>query len=514
MDVWRSTTRRPNGAACRRAWTKELSIVGADCGGEEAAAIYSLIGPTKLSGLDSKLYLRAVLTEIADHPISRIEELLPWNVAHSPLDPLPWGSSTATAAAGLPICSSRTKTRGVQSPHFHIRGFAMPDIPLRIPAIPVKEQLQSVHSIAAAPTSVVLFVGRTPVVPPGAADPILVNNVSAFEQQFGSLDSAYPLTYALWLFFVNGGPQALVLSTGAGTTSPSPDPRITVLSAIETPFNILVVPPDQLNGDLTPDVMNAALAACVAHRAMLILDVPAAWSTRAARGDLAFTPAELVLTPASSLSNCALYFPRVELPDPLNEIATITFGAAALVAAAWTQTDASHGIWKPPASIALFGITALTANVTDVQQNILNPLGINVIRIFPGKGTLVWGARTLSADQQYQYISVRRLQLYLESSLQAGLQWTTFEPNSQPLWSAVTSEANAFLMGLFHQGAFVGSTPSEAFVIRCNSNTTTAQDIANGKLNVVVGFAPLKAAEFIVISLQFLAGPPEKRLPS
>ena len=388
----------------------------------------------------------------------------------------------------------------------------MYNIPLTLPAVPVNEHSKSGHTIAGALTSAVLFVGRTRVVPAGKTAPISVISFSTFEQQFGNLDCAYPLTYALWLFFANGGQEALVLSVGADTASPPSDPRVTLLSAIKTPFNILVVPPDQLNGDLTPDVMDAALAACVANNAMLILDVPAAWSTRAAKGDVAFTPTEFVLAPALSLSNCALYFPRVELPDPLNEKATITFGAAAAVAAAWTQTDASHGIWKAPANIPLYGITALTANVTEAQQNTLNPLGINVIRTFPGKGTLIWGARSLSADPHYEYISVRRLQLYLESSLQAGLEWATFEPNGQPLWSAVTSVANAFLMGLFLQGAFAGITPSEAFFIRCDSNTTTAQDITNGKLNVVVGFAPLKAAEFIMISLQFLVGHPRSSL--
>jgi phage tail sheath protein FI len=387
----------------------------------------------------------------------------------------------------------------------------MPEIPLqRTPSIPVKK-LTPAHTISAAATSVVLFVGRTPVAIADKYAPVQVNSFTAFQEQFGGLNPAFPLTYALWLFFLNGGHQALVLSTGTDTASPSPDPRITALADLRTPFNILVVLPDQLNGDLSAEVMNAALAACVEQNAMFILDAPAAWSVRASKGDFSFTTEELTLTPASSFSNCALYFPRLELADPLNQQVTITLGTAAPVAAVWTQSDTNHGIWKSPSNIALSGISALTANISDAQQSTLNLLVINAIRTFPGKGTLVWGARTLSADPQYQYISVRRLQFLLESSLQAGLQWATLETNNELLWSAVTSAANAFLTGLFHAGAFVGATTSDAFFIRCDNSTTTAEDIANGKLNLAVGFAPLRPSEFIVLSIQLHVLNPKKR---
>ena len=147
--------------------------------------------------------------------------------------------------------------------------------------------------------------------------------------------------------------------------------------------------------------------------------------------------------------------------------------------------------------------------MTDQRQGVLNPLGVNCLRSFPNFGKpVVFGARTLATtyDQQWTYVPVRRMALFLEQTLYANLKWVIFEPNFQPLWSAITMSINAFMLGLFKQGAFQGDTPNDAFSVQCDSQTTTQADIDNGIVNIVVGFAPLEPAEFVIITIAQLAG--------
>jgi phage tail sheath protein FI len=176
------------------------------------------------------------------------------------------------------------------------------------------------------------------------------------------------------------------------------------------------------------------------------------------------------------------------------------------------RTDAQRGIWKAPAGIdaSLNGVQGLEVILTDAENGMLNPLGINCLRSFPAIGPVVWGARTLrGADQladEYKYLPVRRLALYIEESLFRGLKWVVFEPNDEPLWSQIRLNVGAFMHNLFRQGAFQGKTPRDAYFVKCDSETTTQNDINLGVVNLVVGFAPLKPAEFVIISLQQIAG--------
>ncbi|QMV18121.1 hypothetical protein GOB94_04995 [Granulicella sp. 5B5] len=389
----------------------------------------------------------------------------------------------------------------------------MANISLKHPGVHITTIDTPLDAIASAPTSVTLFIGRTPLASAGSPIPTSVDSFVAFQQLFGALNPAYPLTYALWLFFNNGGAQALVLSTGTGATTPTPDPRLAALAAIDTPFDILILPPDTLNGDLDTVLLNAALALCVQQRAMLLIDAPVAWSTRAKNGDLTFTPADLNLAPAASLSNCALYFPRIEILDPLAPVGIeahpITLTAAPAIAAIWATTDTRTGVWESPAgqSAALNGIASLATPITDTQQGPLNLLGINCLRTFPTLGTLIWGARTLSTqDSNYRYISVRRLALFIESSLLAGLAWTAFKPNDESLWAAIGLKVSPFLTNLWQAGAIAGPTPDQAFFIRRDASTT--QDIDNGIVNIFIGIAPIQPGEFVIIPIQLLAATP------
>ena len=208
--------------------------------------------------------------------------------------------------------------------------------------------------------------------------------------------------------------------------------------------------------------------------------------------------------------NSALFFPRMAVPDPLNPGQTRTIGASGAVAGVFAKTDTQRGVWKAPAgSDAVLGGT-LAAKLTDGQNGQLNVRGVNVLRSFPIYGNLVWGSRTtVGADAQaseWKYIPVRRTALYIEESLYQGLKWVVFEPNDQPLWSSIELNVGSFMDGLFRQGAFAGATPGQAYLVKCDRDTTTQADVDRGIVNILVGFAPLKPAEFVVLKIQQLAG--------
>jgi len=188
-----------------------------------------------------------------------------------------------------------------------------------------------------------------------------------------------------------------------------------------------------------------------------------------------------------------------------------TFVPCGILAGVMARTDAQRGVWKAPAGLdaSLNGVDALQVNLNDAANGILNPLGINCLRSFPS-GRVAWGARTLrGADRdadEYKYIPVRRLALFLEESLYRGTQWVVFEPNDEPLWAQIRLNVGAFMQNLFRQGAFQGRTPREAYLVKCDKETTTQNDINLGIVNILVGFAPLKPAEFVIIKIQQLAG--------
>jgi uncharacterized protein len=171
-------------------------------------------------------------------------------------------------------------------------------------------------------------------------------------------------------------------------------------------------------------------------------------------------------------------------------------------------------VWKAPAGLetTIVGITGVvpTGQMSDMRQGTLNQIAINCLRSFPATGTVVFGARTSvaanPAQQQWKYVPVRRMALFLEQSLYTNLGWVIFEPNDTPLWTAIVASIQAFMLGLFRQGAFQGTKPSDAFQVKCDSQTTTQADIDNGIVNIIVAFAPLQPAEFVVIRISQLAG--------
>jgi hypothetical protein len=210
--------------------------------------------------------------------------------------------------------------------------------------------------------------------------------------------------------------------------------------------------------------------------------------------------------------HAAIFFPRLLEADPLQDNNVGTFVPCGAVAGIFARTDAQRGVWKAPAGqdASVVGIADLSVRLTDSENGELNPLGVNCIRQFPIIGPVLWGSRTLQgADQlasQWKYIPVRRTALYIEESLYRGTKWVVFEPNDEPLWAQIRLNVGAFMHDLFRQGAFQGKTPREAYLVKCDSETTTQNDIDRGVVNILVGFAPLKPAEFVVIQIEQLAG--------
>ncbi len=270
-------------------------------------------------------------------------------------------------------------------------------------------------------------------------------------------------------------------------------------------FNLLCIPEFNDAESERSIVYNEALTLCKARRAMLIVDPPRGWLTCA---DAKSRVGDYVRRDP----NGAIYFPRIIAPDQLDQCRLKDFDPCGAIAGVIARTDSQRGVWKAPAGVeaTLVGVFGLALSITDKENGELNRLGINCLRIFPDAGQVVWGSRTLrGADElsdQWKYLPVRRMALYIEESLYRGTQWVVFEPNEEKSWSQIRISVGAFMQSLFLQGAFQGTTPKNAYFVKCDRETTTQDDIKKGIVNIVVGFAPLKPAEFIIIKIQQIAG--------
>jgi len=274
-------------------------------------------------------------------------------------------------------------------------------------------------------------------------------------------------------------------------------------------FNLLCIPPYNADGNADVGVLAAAGAYCEKRRAMLIVDSPSGWTSIAAANEGFSADPDQV---GYRGRNGALFFPRLKMPNPLENNQLQIFAPCGVAAGLFARTDTERGVWKSPAGIdtSLLGVASLTVPMTDAENGLLNPLGINCLRRFPVYGAISWGARTLrGADaftDEYKYVAVRRTALYIEESLYRALKWVVFEPNDEPLWAQIRLNVGAFMHNLFRQHAFKGQSASDAYYVKCDGQTTTQNDINLGIVNINVGFAPLKPAEFVVLQLQQIAG--------
>ena len=350
------------------------------------------------------------------------------------------------------------------------------------------------HVIAPASTSVTAFLGTAENGP--LDKPIPVHSLGEYQTAFGPTGAGSQMGGAVEQFFANGGTQAWIV-------------RLTSVSAktIRTAETALNAVPDLsmlvMAGVSDRDSLDEASHHCSGRKAFLIAD-----SDPSAK-----TPEDLISWAGQlKLQNpeyAAVYAPWVRFTVPSMPGSLRTFPPSGSIAGIYAQTDTTRGVWHAPAgtNLAISGADSPVLPFSDSQIAPLAAAGVNAIRKLPVYGVVPWGARTLAgASSDFQYVPVRRLASFIERSIEAGTQWAQFEPNAEQLWSEIRLAVSDFLNTLFLAGAFTGNRPQDAYFARCDSTTTTQSDVANGILNILVGFAPLRPAQFVILTIQQFAG--------
>jgi len=275
-------------------------------------------------------------------------------------------------------------------------------------------------------------------------------------------------------------------------------------------FNLMILPEDEEVSEQTMlSLWGPASTYCASRRAFLIVDSPKSWTSGDGRpGVVGETDKINDLRSSIVKDYSAVFYPRLRWSD-MGLTKTVASGGA--VAGLMARTDATRGVWKASAGIeaGFRNVLGVDVKLTDAENGVLNKKGVNCIRVFPN-GIVNWGARTLDGDDdfgsEYKYIPIRRLALMIEESLYRGTRWVVFEGNDEPLWAKIRLNVGAYMMSLFRQGAFQGTNPKDAFFVKCDGETTPQDDINKGIVNIRVGFAPLKPAEFVIITIQQMTG--------
>ncbi len=276
-------------------------------------------------------------------------------------------------------------------------------------------------------------------------------------------------------------------------------------------FNLLYVPPPDYTtwqswaaGDDYSTLLDAAAAFCQSSNAFLICDPLPSWSTHVQAGTAnAIDVSDLGIV-GDAAEYGAVYFPN---PD-MGSTRPTPYPVGGIVAGITAHTDATRGVWKAPAGqkAAVMGATGLPVGITPSDRGILNSGAINAFKTIHEVGTVIWGARTLAGadvlDSDYKYINVRRLTSYIELSLVQGTQWAVFEPNDETLWASLQSSITAFMSELWRQGALAGTSQKDAFSVQVGASTTSRDDQRAGRVNIIVSFAPVYPAEFIILYIE------------
>ncbi|MFC7234661.1 phage tail sheath family protein [Halosegnis marinus] len=344
-------------------------------------------------------------------------------------------------------------------------------------------------SVEGVPTGTVGFVGETET---GPSEPRLVRGFGEFEALYGGYGTGAPpaathLAYAVDGFFRNGGRRCYVARVAAGTAAAvrgdgTPATGLAALAGVDE-VAVVCVPAQATNPDLAAVVTNHCETA---GDRFAVLAAP--------NEDPAATTAPL------RSRDAALYVPWLDVATP-DGGGTVTVPPVGHVAGVYARTDAERGVHKAPANEQVRGIVGLAADIDDGTGGLLTTRGVNPVRSFPDRGVRVWGARTLAEDPTWRYVPVRRLALYFEESMTAWLRWTETEPNDERTRERVASGLSNFLALAWRDGALAGETPERAFFVRCDRSTTTAADVAAGRLVAEVGFAPTRPAEFVALRL-------------
>jgi len=362
------------------------------------------------------------------------------------------------------------------------------------PGVFIEEVAFRSKSISGCSTSTAAFVGETET---GALEEVrLITSYAEFEQYYGRPLKGRGLARSVQLFFSNGGTRVYILRVVADPGVELDDRHyqqaFRFLDALDD-ISLIAVP-----GVGTPTMLEFAAAYCRKRGdCFYIADLPASVNT--------VTDAQQAMKSLREHSSyAALYFPWLRIKD-MNTASIVTAPPSGAVAGVYARFDATRGVWKAPAGseATVRGVSGLSVSISNKQQDLLNPLGLNVLRDNVVRDIVVWGARTLATrDPEFRYVSVRRLAIYLEQSIKQGIQWAVFEPNAEALWSQLRLQIGDFLHRTFIAGAFTGSKADEAYFVKCDPGTTTQTDIDNGVVNILVGFAPLRPAEFVIFRIQ------------
>jgi phage tail sheath protein FI len=349
---------------------------------------------------------------------------------------------------------------------------------IEYPGVYVEEFPLGVAPIAGVETSTTGFIGAVGSAEPCA--PVHVKSLVEFERAFARVEAGSGLGVAVARFFENGGSDAWVVGLPDDVALSAGLER---LDAVET-LSLLCLP-----GETDIDVLRVAIEYAERKRAFALIDPPVA----DINGAITYVEA----LAQSGSANAAVYFPPFEGGDP----------PSGAVAGVYARIDRERGVWKAPAGeeASLRGKGAPAVDLSDAESSMLNSAAVNAIRRFPEKGVLVWGARTIQGAEQggseWKYVPVRRLGLYIEHSIDHGTQWAVSEPNDESTWAKLRQQIGLFLTDLFRSGAFAGRTPDESYFVHCGNDTMTQDDIDHGRLNMVIGIAPLKPAEFVILRI-------------
>jgi phage tail sheath protein FI len=391
------------------------------------------------------------------------------------------------------------------------------------PGIYVEEVSGGARPIESVGTSTAGFVGTAPDGNARRNEAVAVNSWSEFLRVFvGESQLSTPLSRAVYGFFDNGGGRCYVVNIAPGEPLAGKGRQRGGLRLLEAIDEVAIVAAPGYTDVVSYEDM---LAHCeLMGDRMAILDgpesvidverltrvgsatVPA--KVKKAEGDAANAPGteeNTGLRPRQS-DYGSFYFPWIVVRDPLTGEITST-PPSGHMAGVWARTDTLRGVHKAPANEPVRGAVDLTYRVTKVEQDVLNPQGVNCIRHFPAEGIRVWGARTLAAGaSEWRYLNVRRLFNMLKESIADGTRWIVFEPNDNLLWKSIRRDINAFLTRVWRDGALMGRTPQEAFFVKCDEETNPPDVRDAGQVVTVIGVAPVKPAEFVIFKISQSAG--------
>lgn len=375
----------------------------------------------------------------------------------------------------------------------------MPNI-FRTPGVYIQELGTSTPPIIGTSTSTAVVIGTFPKGPQNT--PTNIRSLQAFDDTYDGLKTDQLSSLNAKQYFDNGGKNLWVISTG---TRPSKTASALVkglarLSKIPE-WNILFIPETTLLPVReAAKVFQSALPLIQLHRALFLLDLPQPDPLRPTVNHLiTWVRAQTAL----QHPNMILYYPRVQVRSPMAASGTIAIPASGTMAGVFARIDSTRGIWKAPAGTGatLQAVVGLEPPLTSQEINRLTSANINALIQLPSSAYVAWGGRTLSADPEWKYVPVRRTALFVESSVEQGTAWAVFEPNDEPLWARIRQSVQTFMEGLFRQGAFQGTKSQDAYFVKCGRETTTAADQTAGLVHIMIGFAPLKPAEFVILKI-------------